>query len=35
MDPMESMSTGPVPTNFNAEEAINMEEVRRDPADGM
>ena len=27
MDPMESMSTGPVPKDFNAEEAENMEEV--------
>ncbi|PNY25195.1 Protein PBDC1, partial [Tolypocladium capitatum] len=29
MDPMESMSTGPVPKDFNAEEAINMEEMEK------
>ncbi|POR33823.1 Protein PBDC1 [Tolypocladium paradoxum] len=29
MDPMESMSTGPVPRDFNAEEAINMEEMEK------
>jgi hypothetical protein len=31
MDPMESMSTsgGRVPANFNAEDAQNMEDVRR------
>lgn len=28
MDPIESMSaSGPVPSDFNAEEAVNMEEV--------
>lgn len=31
MDPMESMQmgAGPVPKNFNAEEAENMEDVRK------
>jgi hypothetical protein len=29
MDPLESMSTGgPLPTNFDAENAANMEDVR-------
>ena len=28
MDPMESMSSAPVPKDFDAEEAVNMEEVR-------
>lgn len=28
MDPMESLSTGLVPKDFNAEDAGNMEEVR-------
>ncbi|UNI24825.1 hypothetical protein JDV02_010541 [Purpureocillium takamizusanense] len=29
MDPMESMSGAPVPKDFNAEEAINMEEMEQ------
>ncbi|ODA79544.1 hypothetical protein RJ55_05138 [Drechmeria coniospora] len=29
MDPMESMSGAPVPKDFNAEEAINMEEMEK------
>lgn len=31
MDPMESMSGGAVPSDFNAEDAGNMEDVRALP----
>lgn len=35
MDPMESMSAtaGPIPTNFNADEAGNMEDVSSNSVD--